>query len=142
MADWDTRRDARTPITVQVRIQVNSAMRETVQLAKEAIEAQVVDISIVGIGLTSRVFLPKGVLVDLQLPRNVFSSPNMPPPPMGTSPTEGSMPITGQVVYARPQEKLCRMGIAITKISDGDRLLLQHYVSSQERRRAPRTPLE
>ena len=139
MTDWDTRRDTRAPITVQVKVRVNPAMRETVQLAKEAVEAQMVDISLLGFGMTCSIYLPKGVLIDIQLPRTALATPT--PPPEGASPAEGIMPITGQIMYTRPQDKLCRMGIVITQLSEPDKKLVEHFVSQNERRRAPRAPL-
>ena len=140
MSEWETRRGTRQPITVQIQIRVNPAMKGTVHLSKDLVEAQLVDISALGVGMTSSVFLPKGILVDIELPRSALAVPEK-PPPAAAGPAEGSMSITGQIVYARPEGNGCRMGLSITQVAEPDRLLIEHFVTASERRRAPRTPL-
>ena len=131
---FETRRESRRPITLRVSVRVNPAFSETVQLAKESIEGRLADISIIGIGLISSVFLPPGVLIDIELPRPALADPNASGP---AKPAEGPMPITGKVVYARPFGSQCRIGVSFTHIEEADRLLIQEYVS-RDRRNAPR----
>lgn len=131
---FETRREPRRPIALQVRVRVNPAFTETVQLAKETIEGRLADISVIGIGLISSVFLPPGVLIDIELPRSALADPNA--PAQGKL-TEGAVPITGKVVYAKPFGSQCRIGVSFTHIEEADRLLIQAYVS-RDRRRALR----
>jgi len=115
-------------------VRVNPAFSETVQLAKETIEGRLADISIIGIGLISSVFLPPGVLIDIELPRLYLADLNASGPGKAA---EGSMPITGKVVYARPFASQCRIGVSFTHIEEADRILIQAYVS-RDRRSASR----
>ncbi len=131
---FETRREPRRPITLQVRVRVNPAFTETVQLAKETIEGRLADISVIGIGLISSVFFPPGVLIDIDLPRPALSDPNA---PAQEKPVEGSMRITGKVAYAKPFGSQCRIGVSLTHIEEADRRLIQAYVS-RDRRRARR----
>ena len=117
---WETRREQRHPIVVQITVQVNPSMQETIHLAKETFQGQLVDISLHGLGLVSHTFLPKGVLVDLELPRSILSLPGKPP-------ASGTMKITGQIVYTKSEGGQCRMGLVITHIDEKDRLLIQEF---------------
>ncbi len=131
---WNTRKETRVSLTIQIRVQINPAMRETIHLAKEKIEAQVVNLSVHGIGIVSRVFLPKGLVLDVELPRAPFAKTQK-------TAAEGSMQITGQVAYAKSEKNLCRMGIHFTSIEKKDLRFIERFLSSLERRVAPRLPL-
>ena len=131
---FETRRELRRPITLRVSVRVNPAFSETVQLAKESIEGRLADISVIGIGLISPVFLPPGVLIDIELPRPALADPNALDP--GKS-AEGSISITAKVAYAKPFGSQCRIGVSFIHIEEADRALIQAYVS-RDRRRASR----
>ena len=128
---WDTRGEKRKQISVEVRIRLNPATQETVHLAKDSIEARLVDVSALGMGFLSSVFLPPGALIDFELPRSFLAVPDRQAP-------KGSMKITGRIVHARAQGEGCRLGISITQIEEADRDLLRAFTSSGERRREPR----
>lgn len=131
---FETRREPRRPITVHVRVRVNPAFSETVHLAKESIEGRLADISVIGIGFLSSLFLPPGVLIDIDLPRAALADPAQ------GKPAPGAMPITGKVVYAKPFGSHCRIGVAFTHIEEADRLLIQAYVSRDRRGAPPPSP--
>lgn len=130
---WETRRHERKPLMIQIRVQVSPAYEESVHLAKESVEAQVLDISSQGLGCLSPVFLPHGLHIDFEFPRAVFALE-------GKLPPQGAMKITGEVVYARPQGDHCKIGVSFTQIDESDRSLIQQFCSAKERRRSPRFP--
>ena len=117
---WETRRAPRKPITVQVHVRVNPAMKETIQLARETVEAKLVDISTLGVGLLGKTYLPPGALIDFDLPKGPLAPGRAPP-------LQGAIKITGRIVHTKAQEGLCRMGVEFTRIDEQDRLLIQQY---------------
>ncbi len=134
--EWDTRKEPRTPITAQVRVQINPDMGETVHLARrQTLQAKVIHLSTDGIGLLSPIFLPPGALVDIEVSRAALAIPKK-------VPMEGSMRLTGRIVYAKPLGDECQLGISFTKIENADRQAIQDFVSANERREEPRTPLD
>ena len=131
---WETRKEKRLQITAKVRVRVNPAMKDAVHLEKEAIEVQLTDISTHGVGLLSQTFLPVGTVIDLEFPKAALSA-------VSSTLAQGSVRITGRIAYAKPKGDQCHMGLDITQIDDAARRFIQSYVSSIERRRAPRAPL-
>jgi len=131
---WETRQGQRLQIKGTVWIKINTSMGDAVQLEKEAVEVAMVDISVHGVGLLSKTFLPKGTVVDLEFPGSALSVPKAAHPP-------DVLRITAKVIYARPQGELCRMGLIITEMDDEARRIIRDFASSRELRRTPRTPL-
>ena len=109
-------------------------MENSVRLEKETVEIQLVDISLHGIGLLSKTFLPAGTLVDLEFPGSPLAVPGGAPPPE-------TLRITAKIVYSRPQGDLCRMGLETTEISEECSRAIRDFAFSRELRRTPRTPL-
>ena len=136
--DWETRRDSRKPLQVEIRVQINPKMQETIHLAKESIPAELFDVSSHGMGMVSKIFLPPGVLVDLQIPKTPFL-----PQQEGIEekPSREVIRVTGLVVYSKQRGTLCRMGISFTQIQEADRKVLEEFIQSTNRRRSPRSPL-
>ena len=132
--DWETRKSQRLQISGTVWIQINPSMQDAVQLEKEAVEVEMVDISVHGVGLLSKTFLPKGTLVDLEFPGSALTVPKAASPPE-------IIRITAKVMYTRPQGDLCRMGLMITEMDDETRRVVRDFAFSRELRRTPRTPL-
>ncbi len=132
--DRETRQGQRLQIKGTVRIKINTSMGDAVQLEKEAVEVELVDLSVHGVGLLSKTFLPKGTVVDLEFSGLALSVPKAASPP-------DILRITAKVVYARPQEDLCRMGLSITEMNDESRRIIRDFAFSRELRRTPRTPL-
>jgi len=118
----------------KVRIRINPGMGDSVQLEKEPTEVALVDISILGVGLLSKTFLPTGTVVDMEFPGLAVAVPNEPPPPE-------VLKFTAKIMYSRPQGDLCRMGLMITEISEESRSAIKAFAFSRELRREPRTPL-
>ena len=134
MTDWDTRRESREPKTAAVRVRINAGMQTSVHLAKEGLEVELIDISVHGLGVLSPAYLPPGTLLDLDLPASILSEGEGKPP-------QNSIQATGQVTYAKPKDRKCRLGICFTELKSADRTLIEKYIASQERRRSPRTPI-
>ena len=132
--DWETRQGQRIQVKGTVRIQIDPSMGEAVHLDKEAVEVSLVDLSVHGVGLLSKTFLPKGTVVDLEFPGSALSVPNTARPPE-------VLRITAKVVYARPEGELCQMGLMITEMDDETRRFIRDFTFSRELRRTPRTSL-
>lgn len=128
------------PIPVQVQIRPSPeaphVSRELWQAAP--FEAFLLDLSEFGIGLLSKVSLPWGVLVELELQRSALPLP-------GRAAPSGVMKIAGRVVHATPHVGQFRIGISFTQMEEADRNLIRQLLCpspiAQERRRAARVPL-
>ena len=131
---WETRKEKRLEVTAKVKVRVNPSMQDAIHLEKEAIEVQLVDISIHGVGLLSQIFLPVGTLIDLEFPQSALAV-------AGSPPAQGSVRITGRITHTKPKGNQCHMGLDITQMDEATKRFIQTYVSSIERRRAPRAPL-
>ena len=132
--NWETRREPRIRVTAKAQIRINPTMQETVHLAKDQIDARLVDISLHGVGFISSVFLPVGVTLDLDLYKTSLENPD--------APLEGPFRVTGEVVYARPLGKECRIGMRITQMDEVVNQFLQKFISLEERRQNPRIPFQ
>lgn len=132
--DWETRKSQRLQVRGTVWIQISPAMQGAVQLEKEAVEVDLVDLSVQGVGLLSKTFLPKGTLVELEFPGSALAVPGAPPPP-------AMFRITAKIMYSRPQGDLCRMGLLITRMDEETHRAIRGFAFSRELRRTPRTPL-
>jgi c-di-GMP-binding flagellar brake protein YcgR len=132
--DWETRKSQRLQVSGTVWIQINPSMQDSVQLEKEAVEVDLVDLSVHGGGLLSKTFLPKGTVVDLEFPGAALTVPKAAHP-------AGIIRITAKVMYSRPQGDVCRMGLLITDMDDETRRVVRDFAFSRELRRTPRTPL-
>ena len=132
--DWETRKGQRLQVKGRVKIQIDPSMGDAIHLEKEIIEVELVDISVLGIGLLSKTFLPKGTVVDLEFPGAALAAPKAAPPP-------DILRLTAKVMYNRPQRDLCRMGLQITQMDDQTNRIIRDFIFSRELRRAPRIPL-
>ncbi len=132
--DRETRQGQRLQVKSTVCIKINTSMGDAVHLEKESVEVEMVDISVHGVGLLSKTFLPKGTVVDLEFPGSALSVPKAAHPP-------DILRITAKVVYARPEGELCRLGLIITEMDDESRRVIRDFAFSRELRRTPRTPL-
>ena len=124
----DTRREPRSPLTAKMRVRIDPAMGESVQLSKEELEVSLLDISASGAGVMSRLFLPAGALVELRMNRADLAVPEGPP-------AQGTILLVGQIVYAKPHGTDCRIGIFFTRIDGPDRELIRRYVDFQQGRK-------
>ena len=97
-------------------------MKETVQLVKQSFDARLVHVSEQGIGLVSPVFLPPGALVDVELSRDPFSQGET-----------GSFSFTGKIVYARPKQRQCQLGLSFVEIQDEDRRMIREFIASHSK---------
>ena len=130
------------PIPVQVRIESSpNAPRVPPELLQQVpFEALLFDISEFGIGLLTKVSLPWGIVVDLELARSAL-------PLSGRAASPGVMKITGRVVHATPHAGQFRVGVSFTRMEETDRNLIRQLLAPtpkpppQDRRRASRVPL-
>ena len=115
-------------IPVQVRIPTRS---------ETSFEAFLFDISEFGIGLLTRVSLPWGTVVELELQRSAL--------PLSSRSAPGAMKITGRVVHATPHGGQFRVGISFTQMEEPDRNLIRQLLTPkpvpEDRRRGSRLPL-
>ena len=126
--NWDTRRSPRVPVCGPVRVRVHPTMQQMVRLIRETQEVDLFDISAFGIGVSHNLFLPKGTLLNLQLPRVIFMDPGSASLDQ-TQGLTGIMRITGQIVYTRPEGALCIMGIVFKQIDEADQRFIDGFIS-------------
>ena len=119
---WDTRKGPRSPISVRVSLQVNPEMEESIRLSKSRVDAEVTEINLGGVRMTSTIFLPKGAVVDLEFPRSAFRTGE-----------EGTLTATGRIVYAKQTGDKCQMGLSFTRLEEADRRLIQDFLSKKSR---------
>ena len=72
--------------------------------------------------------------LDLDLYKTSLGNPDAPP--------EGPFRVSGEVVYARPLGKECRLGMRITQMDEVVSRFLQKFISVKERRQNPRIPFQ
>ena len=92
-------------------------------------EGDMVDISPYGACMTNATFLPKGTLVDVQIPRVALLTSNR-TTLEGLIPLQGFMNLTGEICYARPDGFLCMMGISFLQIDETDRFLIKEFAAT------------
>ena len=129
----DTRGSQRIPTAVEVNYQIHESMRESIPFGDKKFTSHITDLSAAGCAILSYSFIPKNVLLNMEIDGSRFYQN------AGTR----VMKITGRVCSSRNISKdSYRLGIAFEKISPEDKQAIKAYVESSDRRKEKRISLE
>ncbi|HOX55083.1 MAG: PilZ domain-containing protein [Candidatus Omnitrophica bacterium] len=121
----ETRKAKRFSVSFKVKIKVDPSSTERFNIRKEEIEAEALDISILGLGLLSKNFIPKGVIIDLKFEIN-----------------KKVVELRGQIKSAVSGGRgLTRLGVQFVDIDKAQAEIIENFIKDNERRSEPRLEL-
>lgn len=126
----ETRKAPRINIDLKVISRIDEDAQQKFGLVcGEIFEVNVVDITESGVGILSKFFLPKGLIVKLEIEGAVFNLKEI-------------MKIKGEIRYCNYIKDLgYRCGVKFLNVPDIYREAISRFISSYERRKAPRIKL-
>lgn len=121
----ETRRAKRFKTSFKVRLKIDPVLSERFKIRKEQIEAEALDISALGVGLSCHYFIPKGVIVNLELEVD-----------------KKIIEVKGEIRSAVSGGRgLTRLGIQFVDIEKFQSEIIENFIKENERRSAPRLEL-
>ena len=126
----ETRQGPRVEVSLRVISTIDKSMQDSISLANgNRFEAMACDISIGGIGLITKYFLPKGLLLELEIEGIPFE-------------LKERMTAKGEVAHCKNiQVRKYKCGIKFTQIDDKYIKAISQFISRYERRKNPRVSL-
>lgn len=126
MAGMETRGGVRIKLDGSATLKVNGTMKEQIRLLQEEQKAIRADVSVLGLGVISPVFFPKGAILKIQMDGAAFN-------------IDKPINIRGEVRYCKPERgKKYKLGIKFVEIEDKVLEKIKEYVIKNERREVPR----
>lgn len=121
----ETRRAKRFPASFKVKLRVDPSLTERFKIRKEEIDAEALDISVLGMGLSCSFFIPKGVAVDLKFEIN-----------------KKIVEVKGVIKSAVSGGRgLTRLGIQFFDMDKSKLEIIENFIKENERRSEPRLEL-
>jgi hypothetical protein len=121
----ETRRVKRLKASFKAKLNIDSSITQRFNIRQENIEVEVLDISVLGIGLVCKYFIPKGVIVNLQLKIN-----------------NKLIDVKGEIRSAISGGKgLTRLGIQFIDLDNSEFEIIDKFIKDNERRNEPRLEL-
>ncbi len=125
----ETRSSERIPTTVNVQYEVHESMKNSFPFAARKLTSTLTDISATGCSITTNVFIPKNVLLNLEIDGAIF----YPEDPKRV------IQATGRVCNSRNISKdTYRLGIFFEKILKEEKDAIKHFVDGFDRRKEKR----
>ena len=126
----DTRQGPRVEVTLRVISTIDKSMQDSVSLANgNRFESRAYDISVGGIGLVTKYFLPKGLLLEMEIEGAPFG-------------LQERIISKGEVSHCKNiQVHKYKCGVRFTEMADKYTKIIAQFVSSHEKRREPRVSL-
>jgi c-di-GMP-binding flagellar brake protein YcgR len=126
----DTRLATRTNIDLKIICKIEPKYQQKFGLAcGDSFEAKALDISVLGVGLLCKYFLPKGLVLEVDIDFAPFGQNEI-------------IKIRGEIRHAQYLKNLgYRIGIKFLDISYINKKSIDKYVFSRERRKEPRIRL-
>ncbi len=126
----DTRQGPRVGASLRVISTIDKSMQDSVSLANgNRFEARAYDISVGGIGLVAKYFLPKGLMLELEIEGAPFG-------------LQERITAKGEVTHCKNvQVHKYKCGIRFTEISDKHKGAIAQFISNYEKRKSPRVDL-
>lgn len=123
----ETRRAPRTNVQLKVIFQLPKEREQKFSLSKgNTFEVNIVDISVGGMGVFSKYFLPKGLIIETQIEGKPFDL-NEP------------MKIRGEIRFCSYAKSLgYRCGVMFLDISNEYKKIIADFIATYERRKEPR----
>ncbi|MCM8789405.1 MAG: PilZ domain-containing protein [Candidatus Omnitrophica bacterium] len=126
----ESRKAPRINIEIKIISKISEEYKQKFSLISgESFEVKAFDISILGIGIISKYFLPQGLILELEIPGE----------PFGLS---GAMYIKGEIRYCIYIKGLgYKCGIKFLEITKEHTRAIGQFISTYERRKEPRLKL-
>ncbi len=121
----ETRRAKRLKTSFSVKLKLDLSSGQHFQVKDGSVEAGALDISTLGVGLMSKCFIPKGIVVDLELKIN-----------------NKTIETRGEIRSAVSGGKgLTRLGIQFVGLDNSQKEIIDNFIKENERRSQPRLNL-
>jgi len=118
----ETRRVQRIGVKIALKMKVHSSMEDDFTLAEKEQSSSTVDMSATGMGIMSGVYVPDGVLLEIELDAHSIY------PDKGQA--GNTIKLTGEVVSSRMLGGLYRLGILVKEISEADKKAILKFIGS------------
>lgn len=126
----ETRRRPRAIIALKVTLKIDQASKQNFSLAESRdLEVDAVDIGLLGMGVFSKYYLPKGLRLELEIGGEPFG-------------LEKLMKVKGEIrycIYLRASTYRC--GIKFINLLSEYKDKIRKFIDAYERRKAPRVKL-
>lgn len=117
MAGMESRGGVRVGINATAMVEVDKAMKEQVRILREPQKVVIADVSTVGLGVVSPVFLPKGAILEIKMESAIFNF-------------DKPITIKGEVRYCKPaQEGRYKVGIKFIEVESDILSKIKEYVT-------------
>lgn len=121
MAGIESRGGIRVPFEAGCVLEIDKAMQEGVRLLSGPQKATVFDISVIGVGVYSPIFFPKGVILEIKV-----DSPQLK--------SDVPIKIKGEVRYCKPEGKgKYRLGVKFIDVEERVLSKIREYVAKNEK---------
>lgn len=117
MAGMESRNGVRVGINATAMVEIDRVMKEQVCILHEPQKVAIADVSVVGLGVVSPLFLPKGAILESKVESAVFNF-------------DRPMNIKGEVRYCRPaQEGRYKVGVKFIEVESDALQKIKEYVT-------------
>ncbi|MFH1014742.1 MAG: PilZ domain-containing protein [Nitrospirota bacterium] len=117
MAGMESRGGVRVRIDATAMVEVDKAMKEQVRILREPQKVTIADVSTVGLGLVSPVFLPKGAILVIKMESAIFNF-------------DKPISLKGEVRYCKPsKEGRYKVGIKFVEVENDVLNKIKEYVT-------------
>lgn len=129
----ETRSSERIPTAVKITYDVHESMRGSFPFSAQKLTSNVVDISATGCAMLTNVYIPKNVLLNLEIEGALF----FPDDP------QRIIKATGRVCNSRNISKdAYRLGVFFEQITKEDKDAIKHFVDGYDRRKEKRVSFD
>lgn len=118
----ETRRVQRIGVKIPLKMKVHSSMENDFTLTEKEQSSSTVDMSATGMGIMSGVYIPDGVLLEIELDGHSIY------PDKGKA--GNTIKLTGEVVSSRMLGGLYRLGILVKEINEADKNAILKFIES------------
>ena len=120
----ESRAGVRVKMDANVMVGIDMAMKENVRILREPKKAEILDVSVIGIGLLAPIYFPKGAILIINVDASVFKM-------------EKPAKIIGEVRYCQPaKEGRYRLGIQFAEIDKPLLAKITEYVEQNKSKAA------
>jgi c-di-GMP-binding flagellar brake protein YcgR len=118
----ETRKTPRFPLSLKTKLKVDPSVKQHFDIARKDVEADILDISLGGIGLMCQYFIPRGVILNLEFKI-----------------TDAVIQLKGEVRWAKPAGRgQTRVGIQFMDMSKEQKRALEGFLKEHKKRNHPR----
>ena len=116
----ESRAGARVRIDATIMVEIDMGMKDDIRILREPQKAEIIDISIVGLGVVAPIYFPKSAVLIIDMDASVFSM-------------DESARIMGEVRYCRPaKDGKYRLGIKFIEIDKAFLSRIKEYVDKNK----------